>query len=206
MKFLKGLIVLIIIVIIAFGAWIWSGAYNIGADSPHWGVTRYLLGQLREHSIESRSAAIEVPDLDDPALVAEGAHHYAHMCTGCHLAPGRDDSELRAGLYPRPPDLTRFAPDPAEAFWVIKHGIKMTAMPAWGKTHDDQKIWAMVAYLQKQPHMSVERFRRLAGMAPSVPAAMHDMPHPAAAASATTAVTVAPAMTVRAPATAASTP
>lgn len=171
MNFLKKLIVLIILIIIAIGIWVWSGTYNIGADSPHWAFTRYLIGQVREHSIESRTADIKVPDLDDPALIAEGAHHYSHMCTGCHLAPGMGDSELRKGLYPKPPNLTHFAPSPAEAFWVIKHGIKMTAMPAWGKTHDDQKIWAMVAYLQKQPHMSVERYRQLAGLNEPVTAA-----------------------------------
>ncbi len=175
MNFLKKLIALIILIIIALGVWIWSGSYNIGADSPHWAFTRYLIGQVREHSIASHSAGIKVPDLDNPALLSEGAHHYARMCTGCHLAPGMGDSELRQGLYPKPPNLTHFAPDPAAAFWVIKHGIKMTAMPAWGKTHDDQKIWAMVAYLQKQPHMSVERYRQLAGLAaPGMP--MESMP------------------------------
>lgn len=178
MKFLKKLSVLIILIIIAIGIWIWSGAYNIGADSPHWAFTRYLIGQVREHSIDSRAADIKVPNLEDPALIAEGAHHYSHMCTGCHLAPGMGDSELRQGLYPQPPNLSHFAPSPAVAFWVIKHGIKMTAMPAWGKTHDDQKIWAMVAYLQKQPHMSVERYRRLAGIrAPMAPATHAHAPH-----------------------------
>ncbi|HET7663518.1 MAG TPA: cytochrome c [Rhodanobacteraceae bacterium] len=184
MKYLKGMIVLIIVVVIAIAAWIWSGSYNIGADTPHWAFTRYVIGQLREHSIESRSADIKVPNLDDPALVSEGAHHYAEMCTGCHLAPGMGDSELREGLYPRPPNLTHFAPDPAEAFWIIKHGIKMTAMPAWGKTHDDQKIWAMVAYLQKQPHMSVERYRELAGLPAMAPVMSHAATSPAATASA----------------------
>jgi mono/diheme cytochrome c family protein len=125
--------------------------------------TRYAIGQLRNHSIKSRIASIKVPNLDDPALVAEGAHHYSHMCTGCHLAPDKDESELRKGLYPKPPNLTHFAPKPAVAFWAIKHGIKMSGMPAWGETHSDQKIWAMVAYLQKQPHMSAAHYRQLAG-------------------------------------------
>jgi hypothetical protein len=80
-------------------------------------------------------------------------------------------SELREGLYPRPPNLTRFAPDPAESFWIIKHGLKLTAMPAWGKSHDDQKIWAMVAFLQKQPKMSASEYRALTANA----AGMEDM-------------------------------
>jgi hypothetical protein len=93
---------------------------------------------------------------------------------------------LRDGLYPKPPNLTRFAPDPAEAFWVIKHGLKMTAMPAWGITHDDHTIWAMVAYLQKQPRMSADEFRTLtANAAPmnghaAVPAGAASTPAPAA--------------------------
>jgi mono/diheme cytochrome c family protein len=166
MRFIKMLIVLIVLVVIAIGVWVWSGSYNIGADSPHWTVTKKLIGTLRERSIETRAdAIIDIPNLDDPALVKLGAQHYNEMCTGCHLAPGMGNTEIRQGLYPRPPNLTHFAPDPAEAFWVIKHGIKMTAMPAWGKTHDDHKIWAMVAYLQKQPHMSVERYRQLTASA-----------------------------------------
>ena len=173
MRFLFKLIVLIILVLVALGVWAWSGQYDIGADSPHWSLTRQAIGTLRERSIETRAAKIRVPGLDDPALVAEGAEHYADMCTGCHLAPGMSESELREGLYPKPPNLTRFAPDPAKAFWVIKHGIKMTGMPAWGKTHDDQKIWAMVAYLQKQPILSTERYREISGQSASEAAPMH---------------------------------
>jgi len=203
MKYLKGMIALVIVVIIAIAAWIWTGSYNVGADSPHWAFTRYVIGQLREHSIESRSADITVPNLDDPALVAEGAHHYAEMCTGCHLAPGMGDSELREGLYPRPPNLTHFAPDPAEAFWIIKHGIKMTAMPAWGKTHDDQKIWAMVAYLQKQPHMSVERYRELAGLPAMAPVMTHEATSPATTDSAVPAMSAPMTVTPAAPSSAA---
>ena len=140
----------------------YSGSYDIGADVPHWSVTQKVVSELRDRSIAVRAEHVgKVPDLNDPALVKLGAQHYHEMCTGCHLAPGKTSSEMRQGLYPKPPNLTRFAPDPRKAFWVIKHGIKMSAMPAWGKTHDDHKIWAMVAYLQAQPHMSVERYQRL---------------------------------------------
>ena len=71
---------------------------------------------------------------------------------------------MRAGLYPRPPDLTEhLSASPAEEFWVIKHGIKMSAMPAWGKTHDDRSIWGIVAFLQKLPGLTPEQYRTLVG-------------------------------------------
>lgn len=162
MRFIYALVFWIVVAIIAFFAFALSGVYQVGADVPHWSLTRHAIGMVRGRAVDRRIADIKVPPLDDPALVKQGAQHYAEMCTGCHLAPGMGSSELRDGLYPKPPNLTRFAPDPAEAFWIIKHGLKMTAMPAWGLTHDDHKIWAMVAYLQKQPRMSAAEFHVLA--------------------------------------------
>jgi len=192
MKCLRNIVILILLVIVAAAVWVYSGSYNIGADVPHWAVTRKVISVLRERSIEVHSEHVaNVPNLEDPALVKLGAQHYREMCTGCHLAPGMASSEMREGLYPKPPNLTRFAPDPVEAFWVIKHGIKMSAMPAWGKTHDDHKIWAMVAYLQQQPHMSVARYQALSaddggngGAAAHAPAPAATATTPAAAASA----------------------
>lgn len=151
-------------------------------------------GTRSDWSASTRSSAalrdIKPPPLDDPALIRLGAERYSKMCTGCHLAPGMGRSELRDGLYSAPSNLTRFAPDPSEAFWIIKHGLKMTVMPAWGPTHDDHRIWAMVAYLQKQPRMSAAEFHALTANAsaveghdeaPGAPAAM-PMQAPASAA------------------------
>jgi hypothetical protein len=76
------------------------------------------------------------------------------MCTGCHLAPGVGDNEMRQGLYPQPPNLSQPRDRrPAQSFWIIKHGIKMSGMPAWGVTHDDEAIWGLVAFLQQLPTM-----------------------------------------------------
>ena len=134
--------------------WAYSGQYNVAADAPHWEVTTRALATIRERSIEARAADLTVPYLADPALIALGAEHYAGMCTGCHLAPGVGDNEMRQGLYPQPPNLTaRRDRSPAQTFWIIKHGIKMSGMPAWGVTHDDEAIWGLVAFLQQLPTM-----------------------------------------------------
>jgi mono/diheme cytochrome c family protein len=121
---------------------------------------------LRERSIERRAKDIVVPNLDDPQLILKGAGQYAAMCTGCHLAPGMAENEMRPGLYPKPPQLSKFRPDPREAFWVIKHGIKMSAMPAWGSSHDDATIWSMVAFLQKLPDMTPAQYKDIVARAP----------------------------------------
>jgi mono/diheme cytochrome c family protein len=150
------------------GAFVFTGAYNIGADAPHSRLVYSFTDQLRERSVASHSANIKVPaDLNSPERIARGAGLYNEMCTGCHLGPGLEKSELSQGLYPQAPEFARgIDPTPAEQFWTIKHGVKLSAMPAWGKTHDDQLIWDMVAFIGKLPKMSPEQYRAAVASAP----------------------------------------
>jgi mono/diheme cytochrome c family protein len=157
---------LAVIGIVGVGAFVYSGIYNIGADDHHTRPVYALLQTLRERSIGWRSKDLTVPNLEDPQLILKGAGQYAAMCTGCHLAPGMADSEIRPGLYPQPPELSKFRSDPREAFWVIKHGIKMSAMPAWGSSHDDATIWSMVAFLQKLPDLTPAGYKAIVAKAP----------------------------------------
>jgi mono/diheme cytochrome c family protein len=145
---------------------IYSGSYNMGADAHHWPLTTQLIGVLRDRSIARHSEELTVPALHESTQVLKGAGQYAAMCVGCHLAPGVKDSELRPGLYPMPPNLSRIRIDPKVAFWAIKHGVKMSAMPAWGGSHDDATIWSMVAFLQKLPTLDASQYQEIVAKAP----------------------------------------
>src|SRR3546814_11157024 len=110
--------------------------------------------------------------------VSVGAGLYGEMCAGCHLGPGVEPTEMSQGLYPQAPVLAEHHDlTPAQQFWIIKHGIKMTAMPAWGKTHPDPLIWDMVAFVRKLPGMSPTEYKQLVASAP----AEHDEKHGQAA-------------------------
>jgi mono/diheme cytochrome c family protein len=154
-----------ILVVLAFAAaaFIYSGLYDIGADDHHTRPVLALIEALRDCSIGARAQSIKVPGLEDPGQIAAGAARYAKSCVGCHLAPGVSKSELRSGLYPHPPSLAQEdLLDPRKAFWTIKHGIKMSAMPAWGKSLDDGAIWELVAFVRKLPNMSADAYEQLA--------------------------------------------
>ena len=139
-----------------------SGYYDIGADDHHTKVVLSLIQQLRDRSIDVRARQVDVRYVVDPARIAAGARRYAELCAGCHLAPGVTHSDIRPGLYPHPPNLGQEELQPAErAFWIVKHGIKMSAMPAWGKTLDDAQIWDIVAFVRKLPDMSPETYQDL---------------------------------------------
>ncbi len=147
-----------------------SGAYNMAATEKHWSITEKIIEWVRESSIEARAKNLEVPPLDDTKVLLKGAEHYNAMCTTCHLAPGLKPTELSIGLYPQAPvfHLRESVGDPVkklahirEYFWVIKNGLKMTAMPAWGLSHDDDSIWAMAAFVVKMSHMTPEQYENL---------------------------------------------
>lgn len=139
------------------------GLVNVGADDPHFPAVHAFLSMARDRSIEVRASDIEVPNLKDETLIRTGAGNYNAMCIGCHLAPGVDKTELSQALYPSPPNLSRVGLDdgPAAAFWTIKHGIKATGMPAWGKSMGDQYIWGIVAFLDQLPQMNAEQYNAL---------------------------------------------
>lgn len=139
------------------------GLVNVGADDPHFPAVHAFLAMARDRSIAVRARDIEVPNLKDEALIRTGAGNYNAMCIGCHLAPGVEKTELSQALYPAPPNLAKVGAgdNPAVAFWTIKHGIKATGMPAWGKSMGDQYIWGVVAFLEQLPQMNAEQYQTL---------------------------------------------
>lgn len=175
-------LIIIVILVAAIGAGImYSGAFNVAATSKDPAIMAWIIKTTREHSIEHRSQNIIAPPdnvLNSPDTLREGFEHYNEMCVMCHGAPGIEPGEAREGLNPKPPILAKLKDlktDPiGEIFWVIKNGIKMTAMPAWGPTHSDNKIWAMVSFVRKLPSMSAEEYKK---MQQELAASGHDHDH-----------------------------
>ena len=87
------------------------------------------------------------------------------MCEHCHGAPGINRREWAEGILPQPPHLVEAAAEwtPAEVFWLVKHGVKMTAMPAFGPTHNDEALWNITAFVKQLPAMTKPQYERLAG-------------------------------------------
>lgn len=164
-----GVALLVVLLLAVSGiGFLYSGWYDMAADTPHTRPVYRLLTVLREQSIAHHASGIEVPQLEDADLVRSGAGNYDAMCAGCHLSPGVKESELSRGLYPAPPRLDnperrRMA---AQDFWVIKHGIKASGMPAWGRSMDDRYIWGLTAFLQKLPMLSEAQYRALVATSP----------------------------------------
>jgi mono/diheme cytochrome c family protein len=154
----------IIVVLVAIGlAGVYSGVFNVSAMYPDRALVSWVMGTTMDHSVARHAAGITVPPLDDPAMVRLGFQHYREMCVACHGAPGVEIAEVGQGLNPDPPELVESVGDwkPNELFWITKNGVRMTGMPAWGVTHSDEKIWAIVAFMQGLPKLDAEAYKKL---------------------------------------------
>ena len=140
-----------------------SGLINFAATSSPTAAEVALAKFAVTRSISRRVSETENPFKENPQAVASGFHHYADTCLGCHGAPGISPKEFAQGLNPPAPKLTDSLGklDDAELFWIIKHGIRMTGMPALGPTHTDDDIWKVVAFVRHLPNLSNEERAKL---------------------------------------------
>ncbi|MBX9462887.1 MAG: c-type cytochrome [Aquamicrobium sp.] len=155
---------------LALGAvFVLSGAYNVAASVRHFDITNKLIKLTLRRSIDTHSAFVKVPDLQNADLVRLGARHFANGCQPCHAAPGSRQNPIVAGMYPSAPPLGVNADDweQDELFWIVRHGLKFTGMPQWVGDGRDDEVWAVVAFLRELPGMSEQRYNELAGAAGS---------------------------------------
>ncbi len=170
-----------------------ASLFSASARDPHWDLTTKVVETFRRWSIAKQAADIKIPALGDSAQLVQGVIHYHAHCGVCHGGPGYEAGDIGQGMYPRPADLKDVATrhTPAELFWIVKNGIKMTGMPAWAD-HGDEELWHVVALLTAFPSMTPEAYSALvaegntehhhgaeSAVPPAIPtvAAPHDLGH-----------------------------
>jgi mono/diheme cytochrome c family protein len=152
-----------IILAVAAGIFFFGGFYDVSASAgdPEW--VKSGLGRIRQASIERHAKDRPPVTLDDAATVRAGARAFSQRgCVACHGGPGAEWEKFAEGLQPGPPDLKDIAHElsPQHIFWVIKHGINMTAMPGFSAIEmPDQEIWSIVAFVKKLPTVSEQDYK-----------------------------------------------
>ena len=161
MKYGLTVIITLTVFVLAAIGYVWSGVYNIAATEPHWNITTTMIDTLRNRSIAAHSSDASNPDV--PQVEPAAFSHYHEMCRLCHGAPEYPPAEFARGLYPVPPSMTsgsiQQARSDSEIYWIVKHGIKMTGMPAFGPTHDENALKGLVALVKDIPRMDPAHYR-----------------------------------------------
>jgi mono/diheme cytochrome c family protein len=156
-----------------------SGAYDVSARREHTAPVYRLVETTMRRSVQTRAARLEAPaDLRSDARRTVGAACYRALCLRCHGGPGVAPEPWTPGLQPLPGPLIDAARRwrPAEIYWITRHGIKMSGMPAWDFRLDDDALWSVAAFVEHLAVLTPAAFR--ASLAAADPAACP--PHPGA--------------------------
>jgi mono/diheme cytochrome c family protein len=145
-------------------AYIYSGIYDISATEQHTSPVYWAVSTARRQSIRNHSAEETPPfDLSGPDAVAEGLGLFDRHCLQCHGAPGIAPHAIGLGMMPSPPNFAQMGRDlsPAETYWAITNGIKLTGMPAWKHRLTERERWAVTAFVKRSPAITPAEYREL---------------------------------------------
>ncbi|MFZ0454324.1 MAG: cytochrome c [Ignavibacteriaceae bacterium] len=159
MKVIVGFILCLIILATGGVIYIFSGMYDVSVENRDKGISRWILESTMENSVEHHARNVEIPSLDDSTMILKGYVRYSRMC-GCHGSPGQESNR---SFNPEPPELYKTANEwqPNELFWIVKNGIKMSAMPSFSGRASDDEIWETVAFLRVLPKINPEQYKTM---------------------------------------------
>ncbi|HEV8326541.1 MAG TPA: c-type cytochrome [Nitrospiraceae bacterium] len=156
----------------AFG-WVAYQLFTTGFSAkakPH-ALEVWMARQIRHLAIpiERRNAQNPIPLTPD--LMKESLAHFADHCATCHANDGSGQTPIGKNVYPKAPDL-RLADTQSmldgEIFWVIHHGIRFTAMPAWGEDDLDKDLdsWKLVHFVRHLPQLTPQELDQMKALNP----------------------------------------
>ena len=123
---------------------------------PEPGSAETFLATKAKHYLVQRGSrdAVPPPPPEGPAAIKEGKKLFGTECAACHGLSGRDPTDTGRWMYPRAANLASGdsqSYSDREIFWIIKNGIRLSGMPAFGRVEPDEHIWDLVLYVRTLP-------------------------------------------------------
>jgi mono/diheme cytochrome c family protein len=148
-KFIGGIVFTLLVIAIGGYCFLKFGMFNTAADQTPSRLERRMAGTALDNAVEKQAADLKNPLEANDANLLEGMHIYHDNCEGCHGGPKETDSKFGGAFNPHVPQFMKRAPDMPDNqnFYITKHGVRLTGMPAWGKLFDDDKLWKVTTFL-----------------------------------------------------------
>jgi len=151
MRFILGVILTLGILVVIGLVVVDFGLMSFRADqTPSTLETKYAIKAM-DSSTKRNAADLKNPVLPSDINLLDGMRTYKTYCSGCHGDSAQPKSPLADSFYPPAPQFLQDIPDMPDNqnFYIIKHGIRFTGMPAWQKLASDEQIWKVATFLSK---------------------------------------------------------
>lgn len=175
-KFILGIVFTLIV--IAIGAYVYFGTGMAPVATAAQAMPfEKKFANMALHARVKKEMPHQVPIQADEANYTAGAKIYVENCAVCHGLPGKPQSAIGLGEFPKPPHLLKGKgvtdDEPGETYWKVANGIRLTGMPAFDKALSTTEMWQvslLLANADKLPPSTMAVLNN-AGNAPPSPAA-----------------------------------
>jgi thiosulfate dehydrogenase len=154
--FLAGIIFTLIVLCVGGYYMVKKGYIDLRADQEPSSLERTLATAAIDASTERRAPDEKNPVQPTEENLVAGAKLFHDHCAGCHGDPHHTETVLGHSFYPPVPQFFKEAPDMPDNqnFYIIQHGVRWAAMPAWSKTLSQTEMWqlaTLLSHLEKLP-------------------------------------------------------
>ena len=166
-----GLLIFAIIALAGVLALVGVLRYGFSARDEPTAAEAFIARRLRHFAVPSGARNMKNPVPLKGEVLPEARAHFADHCAVCHGNDGKGLTQIGRNLYPKAPDMsssvTQSLSD-GELFYVIKQGIRLTGMPAWGEDtpEDDRESWKLVHFIRTLPNITPEEIAEMEDLNP----------------------------------------
>ena len=151
-KFVFGFVVGIGLLLLAGYLFATRGSFFMGTKGGPLPMERFIAHKALAASI-GQSSQEQSPFPADEINLLAGAHVFQQNCAGCHGKLDQPASAMSKKFYPHVPQLlppgNGVTDDPVgTTHWVVKNGIRFSAMPSFEGTLTEAEIWQVSLFLR----------------------------------------------------------
>lgn len=152
----------------------WIVVHGTSARDSPTAVEEIMARTLRHLAVPAKERQRTNPVPPTPEALTEGMGHWADHCASCHGNDGRGHTDIGRNLYPKAPDMTLSKTQglsDGELFAIIKNGVRLTGMPAWGSLGgaEDTQTWKLVLFVRHLRDMTPDELDQMKSMNPVSP-------------------------------------
>jgi mono/diheme cytochrome c family protein len=170
-RFLLGFTAAVVIVLLAEFFWVRLGFVDARADIPEGTLERRVAMPALDAWLDRHAPEAQNPVAATDSNLLAGMKIYQTNCAGCHGDIHQLHGAIGEAFYPRTPQFMEDPPDMPENqnFYIIQHGVRLSGMPAWKSSLNEQEMWQVTTFLShmnKLPPQLAEQWKALAGRTP----------------------------------------
>ncbi len=157
----------------------WILIHGVSARDTPTVLEETMARALRHLAVPTKERRRVNPVPPTTEALAEGMAHWADHCASCHGNDGRGHTEMGRNMYPKAPDMTLQKTQglsDGELYAIIKNGVRLTGMPAWGSpgSAEDPQTWKLVLFIRHLRNMTPKELDQMKGMNPVSPMAREE--------------------------------